>query len=171
MSRDLLTGNRMRTFRASFTYSLRASKNFPNRALSLSLKISRLLAITSLISTTQYHDPVGVVRSLTEGRGADVAIEAVGKPQTWEMCVHMVRRGGTVNFFGGCPSDSRVSLDTSLLHYSEITCKASFHHTPAHIRRALDPDLHIGLFETRSWGLGVAGIACAAHSSLCLSDD
>ncbi len=49
----------------------------------------------------------------------------------------MVRRGGTVNFFGGCPNDSRVALDTSLLHYSEITCKASFHHTPAHIQKAL----------------------------------
>ena len=50
----------------------------------------------------------------------------------------MLRRGGTVNFFGGCPNDSRVSLDTALLHYSEITCKASFHHTPAYIRKALD---------------------------------
>ena len=50
----------------------------------------------------------------------------------------MVRRGGTVNFFGGCPNDSHVALDTSLLHYSEITCKASFHHTPVHIRKALD---------------------------------
>ena len=43
-----------------------------------------------------------------------------------------------MNFFGGCPNDSRISLDTPLLHYSEITCKASFHHTPAHIRKALD---------------------------------
>jgi L-iditol 2-dehydrogenase len=43
-----------------------------------------------------------------------------------------------VNFFGGCPSDTQVSLETSLLHYSEITCKASFHHTPAHIRKGLD---------------------------------
>jgi L-iditol 2-dehydrogenase len=50
----------------------------------------------------------------------------------------MVRKGGTVNFFGGCPSDTRVNLETSLLHYSEITCKASFHHTPGHIRRSLD---------------------------------
>ena len=50
----------------------------------------------------------------------------------------MVRRGGTVNFFGGCPNDSRVRLDTSLLHYSEITCKASFHHTPMYIQKALD---------------------------------
>jgi L-iditol 2-dehydrogenase len=50
----------------------------------------------------------------------------------------MVRRGGTVNFFGGCPNESKVSLDTALLHYSEITCKATFHHTPAYIRKALD---------------------------------
>jgi L-iditol 2-dehydrogenase len=49
-----------------------------------------------------------------------------------------VRRGGTVNFFGGCPNDSKVSLDTALLHYSEITCKATFHHTPVYIRKALD---------------------------------
>ena len=50
----------------------------------------------------------------------------------------MVRRGGTVNFFGGCPNDTRVELDTALLHYSEITCKASFHHTPEHIRKSLE---------------------------------
>ncbi|MBV9037030.1 MAG: hypothetical protein JO182_21240 [Acidobacteriaceae bacterium] len=31
-----------------------------------------------------------------------------------------------------------MGLDTALLHYSEITCKASFHHTPRHIRRALE---------------------------------
>ncbi len=72
------------------------------------------------------------------GRGADMAIEAVGKPQTWQWAVNLVRRGGTVNFFGGCPNDSKVKLDTALLHYSEITCKASFHHTPAYIRKALD---------------------------------
>jgi len=91
-----------------------------------------------LISTEKISRPVDKVRSLTEGRGTDVAIEAVGKPETWHWAVDMVRRGGTVNFFGGCPNDSKVSLDTSLLHYSEITCKASFHHTPAHIQKALD---------------------------------
>jgi len=82
-------------------------------------------------------DVVSEVRRLTGGYGADVAIEAVGIPETWEQAVRMVRRGGTVNFFGGCPNESRVSLDTSLLHYSEITCKASFHHTPRHIQDAL----------------------------------
>ncbi|MEP7363037.1 MAG: zinc-binding dehydrogenase [Acidobacteriota bacterium] len=83
-------------------------------------------------------DVVEEVRKLTGGHGADVAIEAVGIPETWEQAVRMVRRGGVVNFFGGCPNDSRVTLETSLLHYSEITCKASFHHTPALIQRALE---------------------------------
>jgi L-iditol 2-dehydrogenase len=83
-------------------------------------------------------DVVEEVRKITGGHGADVAIEAVGIPETWEQAVRMVRRGGAVNFFGGCPNDSRVTLETSLLHYSEITCKASFHHTPALIQRALE---------------------------------
>ena len=75
---------------------------------------------------------------MTAHATVDSAIEAVGKPQTWQWAVNMVRRGGIVNFFGGCPNDTRVELDTALLHYSEITCKASFHHTPAHIQKALD---------------------------------
>jgi L-iditol 2-dehydrogenase len=91
-----------------------------------------------LIAGEDTHELVRKARSLTGGRGVDVAIEAVGHPDAWDTAVNMLRRGGTVNFFGGCPSDSHISLDTQLLHYSEITCKASFHHTPAHIRKALD---------------------------------
>jgi L-iditol 2-dehydrogenase len=91
-----------------------------------------------LVSTDAVTRPISAVREITGGRGVDVAIEAVGKPETWHWAVDMVRRGGTVNFFGGCPTGARVDLDTALLHYSEITCKASFHHTPAHIRKALD---------------------------------
>ena len=96
------------------------------------------LGADDLIEAHEHSDPVKTSREMTHGRGVDVAIEAVGKPQTWQWAVNMVRRGGTVNFFGGCPNDSKVNLDTALLHYSEITCKASFHHTPAYIRKALD---------------------------------
>ncbi|HWF48642.1 MAG TPA: alcohol dehydrogenase catalytic domain-containing protein [Bryobacteraceae bacterium] len=78
------------------------------------------------------------VRAATGGRGADVMIEAIGHPDAWEMATQLVRKGGVINFFGGCPSGTKVGLDTSLLHYSEITCKASFHHTPYHVRRALE---------------------------------
>ncbi len=68
----------------------------------------------------------------------DVVIEAVGKPETWEAAVRLVRKGGTVNFFGGCPAGTSISLDTALIHYSNLRLLASFHHTPATIRRALE---------------------------------
>jgi len=68
----------------------------------------------------------------------DVVIEAVGKPETWDAAVRLVRKGGTVNFFGGCPSGTTVTLDTALVHYSNLTLLASFHHTPRSIRRALE---------------------------------
>jgi len=77
-------------------------------------------------------DTVAAVRALTdESRGADIVIEAVATPATWEAAVDMVRKGGTVNFFGGPPSGTKVGLDTNRLHYGDITLKASFHHTPA----------------------------------------
>jgi L-iditol 2-dehydrogenase len=68
----------------------------------------------------------------------DVVIEAVGQPATWEAAARLVRKGGTVNFFGGCPAGTTVSLDTSRIHYSNLTLLASFHHTPKTIRRALE---------------------------------
>jgi len=68
----------------------------------------------------------------------DVVIEAVGKPETWEAAVQLVRKGGVVNFFGGCPCGTAVSLDTARIHYSNLTLLASFHHTPRTIRRALE---------------------------------
>jgi L-iditol 2-dehydrogenase len=83
-------------------------------------------------------DVVGPVHAMTGGRGADVVIEAVGLPEVWQLAIKLLRRGGVVNFFGGCPDGTNLSLDTNLLHYSELTCKASFHHTPALIKKALE---------------------------------
>ncbi len=85
----------------------------------------------------EVDDPVKAVRKLTpDGRGCDVVIEAVGRPQAWEWTIDMVRKGGTVNFFGGCASGTTVALDTQRLHYNELTLKATFHHTPETVRKA-----------------------------------
>ncbi|WP_297153050.1 alcohol dehydrogenase catalytic domain-containing protein [Thermogemmatispora sp.] len=73
-----------------------------------------------------------------EERGADVVIEAVGTPETWELAVSLVRRGGLVNFFGGCASGTHISLETRPLHYDELTLKGVFHHTPTYFARALE---------------------------------
>jgi L-iditol 2-dehydrogenase len=94
---------------------------------------------THVVQTAAVIDAVAAVRSLTpDHRGVDVAIEAVATPLTWQWAVDMVRRGGTVNFFGGCAAGTKVEIDTNRLHYNDITLKASFHHTPAACRKAFD---------------------------------
>lgn len=96
-----------------------------------------LLGADEGILLGDYDGLIQEMRKHTGGRGPDVVIEATGHPGMWELATRLVRKGGTINFFGGCPAGTTVALDTALLHYSEITCKASFHHTPAHVRRAL----------------------------------
>jgi L-iditol 2-dehydrogenase len=84
-------------------------------------------------------DPVEAARALTpKGRGADVVIEAVATPEAWQWAVSMARKGGTINLFGGPPAGTTAQFDTNLLHYSDLTLKASFHHTPSTSRRAFD---------------------------------
>ena len=91
------------------------------------------------VSAMSLQEQYDAVRAQTEGqRGADVVIEAVGTPETWEIAAQMTRPGGLVNFFGGCPSGTRVTLETRPLHYGELTIKGVFHHTPAYFAQALD---------------------------------
>lgn len=100
---------------------------------------------------TKGDTAVEEVRALTPGgRGADVVIEAVATPLTWRWAVDMARRGGVVDFFGGCAAGTVVELDTNRLHYSSITLKASFHHTPRACREAFDL-IRSGRFEARKF--------------------
>lgn len=69
--------------------------------------------------------------------GADIVIEAVGKAETWQDSLRLVRRGGLVNFFGGCPKGTKVELDSYALHYDEVRTIGVFHHSPEYIREAL----------------------------------
>jgi L-iditol 2-dehydrogenase len=95
------------------------------------------LATARRVGADQVLDADTSDRDLGQAR-FDAVIEAVGKPEVWEQAVRLVRKGGLVNFFGGCPANTSITLDTTLLHYSNLTLRASFHHTPRTIRRALE---------------------------------
>ena len=101
------------------------------------LQAAKKLGANQLIDVARKPDLVAAIQAEVTAP-FDVVIEAVGKPETWETSVRLVRKGGTVNFFGGCPSGTSVTLDTGLIHYSNLKLLASFHHTPATIRRALE---------------------------------
>jgi L-iditol 2-dehydrogenase len=101
------------------------------------LEAARRLGAVNVIDIGDGRNLVTRIRERSKTH-FDVVIEAVGRPEVWESAVQLIRKGGTVNLFGGCPAGTAVTIDTTLLHYSNLTLLASFHHTPRTIRRALE---------------------------------
>jgi L-iditol 2-dehydrogenase len=99
---------------------------------------ARQLGAAHVVQNSSIRKAIQETRALTPNdRGVDIAIEAVGVPEAWQEAMELVRKGGTVNFFGGCARNTHVTLDTNRIHYSDITLRATFHHTPALCRKAL----------------------------------
>ena len=68
-------------------------------AIEKRLNLSREMGATEVIDFTQ-EDPVAAIKRLTGGRGVDVAIEALGKPETFQWCLEATRPGGIVSSLG-----------------------------------------------------------------------
>lgn len=88
------------------------------------LDAAKLFGADVVINNVE-QDPVAAVRELTDGLGADVAIEAVGVPATFELAVDLVRPGGRIANIGvhGAPAtlhlerlwDRNVTITTGLV--------------------------------------------------------
>lgn len=85
---------------------------------------------------TRGADLERAIREHTSGRGADAAIECTGQQDMWERAPQLVRKGGTVSFFGGLPSGTRVSFDAARMHYDEVRLVSPFHFRPSSVARA-----------------------------------
>jgi L-iditol 2-dehydrogenase len=130
------------------------AKNLGCRVVAAGRRVGRLEAAQRLgagevIDIGDGRTLVEKIHNATDAR-FDVVIEAVGRPETWEAAVRLVRKGGTVNFFGGCPSGTHVSFDTELIHYSHLTLTASFHHTRREVRQALQ-FIEAGIIRARDF--------------------
>jgi L-iditol 2-dehydrogenase len=103
------------------------------------LEMARRFGAWATVLVTDDLDQAAAVRALTDHkRGADVAIEAAGIPSLWEKTIAMTRPGGLAVMFGGCPHGTAISVDTTFLHYREVTVKGVFHHTPRYVKDALE---------------------------------
>jgi 2-desacetyl-2-hydroxyethyl bacteriochlorophyllide A dehydrogenase len=75
------------------------------------------------------------ISAATDGLGADVVIEASGRAATAEFALELVRRGGTVLWFGSCAESDRISISPFWVNDNEITIRGSFNnpftHAPA----------------------------------------
>ena len=64
------------------------------------LRIAREMGADYTIDINEVADPVAEVKKLTDGRGVDYAIEAVGNTKTYEQAFAMLRKGGVLSAFG-----------------------------------------------------------------------
>jgi threonine dehydrogenase-like Zn-dependent dehydrogenase len=64
------------------------------------LQIAKDMGADYAIHIDDVADPVQEVMKLTDGRGADYVLEAVGTVKTYEQAFAMLRRGGTMSSFG-----------------------------------------------------------------------
>ena len=67
------------------------------------------------------EDALATVRELTDGLGADVTIEAVGIPETFEQCTQLVRQGGHVANVGVHGKPATLHLETLWIRDITIT--------------------------------------------------
>ncbi|MEM2576752.1 MAG: alcohol dehydrogenase catalytic domain-containing protein [Candidatus Bathyarchaeia archaeon] len=100
------------------------------------LKVAEELGADITINANEVN-PIEEIKKITNGRGVDTAIEAVGLPETWRIAVALTRKGGETLLFGGCKPGDLAEFDASHIHYGELTIKGAFHHTPLAVEKAL----------------------------------
>jgi len=70
-------------------------------------------------------DPVEEIMRLTDGRGVDVAIEALGTQATFEACLRVLRPGGTLSSLGVYSGDLKIPLGAFAAGLGEHTIVTS----------------------------------------------
>lgn len=102
------------------------------------LEMAKQLAASVAIDTSK-EDAVEIVKSLTEGRGADSVILAVGAVPVGELGIKLVRIGGTVVFFASTfPQSAAVlPLDMNDLHRRQIKLTGGRDYVPDDFRIAI----------------------------------
>ena len=71
------------------------------------LEWARGMGATHTVNSTQ-SDPVEAIQSATGGHGADVVIDAVGRPETWKQAFYARDLAGTVVLVGVPTPDMRI---------------------------------------------------------------
>jgi alcohol dehydrogenase len=131
----------------------------PSHIVAIDMAVTRLEAAkqfgADVVVDNGHEDPLEAVRSLTGGLGADVAIEAVGVPATFELATSLIRPGGRVANIGvhGEP----VTLHLEELWIKDVTITTGLvdtSSTPTLLRLITSGRLDAGRFITHHFDLG-----------------
>jgi len=130
----------------------------PSRIIAIDLADARLEAAklfgADLMVNNGREDAVAYVRDLTDGLGADVAIEAVGVPASFELCTELVRPGGHVANIGVHGKPATLHLESLWTRDVTITTGlVDTYSTPTLLRLVASRQIDAGRFATHHFGL------------------
>jgi len=131
----------------------------PSRIIAIDLADSRLKQAQSefgadLVINPASENVVDRVNDMTNGLGVDVAIEAVGIPETFELCTELVRPGGRVANIGVHGHPATLHLETLWIKNVTITTGlVDTHSTPTLLRLAAEGRLQPRKFGTHNFQL------------------
>src|SRR5215211_6090500 len=80
-------------------------------------------------------DPRGAVKAATEGRGVDVAVDAVGHPDALDMAARLTRKAGTVSAIGVYAE--RIEVHMGVVWIKALTLRTGHANVIAHVDRVL----------------------------------
>ena len=84
------------------------------------MDISRRMGADHVVDFSRV-DPVEEILRLTDGRGVDVAIEALGRQETFEAALRVLRPGGTLSSLGVYSGDLKIPLGAFLAGLGDHT--------------------------------------------------
>lgn len=101
------------------------------------------------------EDPIRKLHEVTEGRGAEVVMEAVGVPQTFELCTELVCPGGHVANIGVHGQPATLHLETLWIKSITITTGlVDASSTPTLLKLVAEGRLDAASLATHRFGLG-----------------
>jgi alcohol dehydrogenase len=130
----------------------------PSHVVAIDLVDARLEAAkrfgADLTINNAREDAVSHVQDLTGGLGADVAIEAVGVPESFELCTRLVRPGGHVANIGVHGKPATLHLESLWIRDITVTMGlVDTYSTPTLLRLVASRQIDASRFVTHHFGL------------------
>ena len=130
----------------------------PSHIVAIDLADARLEAAkqfgADIAVNSAAEDPVAVIHSLTHGLGADVTIEAVGVPATFELAVKLARPGGRIANIGVHGEPATLHLEEQWIRNITITTGLVDAYSTATLLRLLTShNIDASRFITHRFGL------------------
>lgn len=101
------------------------------------LDLAKKFEVDHTINSTK-ENIVTVVDSYTKGRKADIVISANPSVKAQAQSIEMVRKCGTVVFFGGVPQGILTAIDTNTIHYNNLWIYGHYGANSIQVEKAFD---------------------------------